>query len=56
MNTADLMGGYAAYTTPNGAIQELATTSTEAGEASPQVITWISVITMITTPVALTLL
>ncbi|MBV2155827.1 hypothetical protein [Kitasatospora sp. SUK 42] len=26
MSSADLMGGYAAYTTPNAAIQELATT------------------------------
>ncbi|WP_328915598.1 MULTISPECIES: hypothetical protein [unclassified Streptomyces] len=27
MNTGDLMAGYAAYTTPNAVLQEMATTS-----------------------------
>ncbi|MBY6306820.1 LxmA leader domain family RiPP [Streptomyces clavuligerus] len=30
MNTEDLMGGYAAYTSPNAAVQEAATTHAEA--------------------------
>ncbi|WP_328915595.1 MULTISPECIES: hypothetical protein [unclassified Streptomyces] len=34
MNTGDLMGGYAAYTTPNAVLQEMATTSVKAAEES----------------------
>ncbi|MEU9336327.1 hypothetical protein AB0D49_24610 [Streptomyces sp. NPDC048290] len=57
MSSDDLMGGYAAYTTPNAAVQELATTGVEQAEAgSPLIITAISAVTVIVSPITITLL
>jgi hypothetical protein len=57
MNSDDLMAGYAAYTTPNAAVQELATTGVQQAEASsPLIITAISAVTVVVSPITMTLL
>ncbi|WP_329141599.1 hypothetical protein [Streptomyces sp. NBC_00670] len=51
MQSADLMGGYAAYTSPRTAVEELATTRNEPeAEASPWIVTTISLVVTILLP------
>ncbi|MBV2155828.1 hypothetical protein [Kitasatospora sp. SUK 42] len=50
MSSADLMGGYAAYTTPNAAIAELASTGVAAEVESTPILTatpWTETISVI---------
>ncbi|MEU9793982.1 hypothetical protein AB0E27_25740 [Streptomyces sparsogenes] len=49
MSAIDLMGGYAAYTTPDAAVAELATTGNAADQSTITIITTtLSLITTIT--------
>ncbi|WP_158709284.1 MULTISPECIES: hypothetical protein [unclassified Streptomyces] len=52
MQSADLMGGYAAYTSPRTAVEELATTRNQHddAEASPWIVTTISLVVTILLP------
>ncbi|MFD4530745.1 hypothetical protein ACFWNL_02290 [Kitasatospora sp. NPDC058397] len=46
MSTADLMGGYAAYTTPNAAIAELASTGVAGVPAELEVTPSVSLVVL----------
>ncbi|MER8099210.1 MULTISPECIES: hypothetical protein [unclassified Kitasatospora] len=55
MSSADLMGGYAAYTTPNAAIEELASTGITAELEFTPVLTvtpWTEAISLVVVSIA----